>query len=160
MQNLMLGLQAAPRRLSVWTRSDPFRESDALVLSAFGATGRSFVPAAETVRDGDDAVIRLELPGLDLENDVTVEVDRGQLVVRGERRDARASRHTEERTESQDGRTLRELRYGSFYRSFVLPAHVTADAVNASYDKGILSVRIVGAYKGNDGAKRIAITAS
>jgi HSP20 family molecular chaperone IbpA len=138
------------RSLSVWTRPDPFREFDALVRSAFGGT-TSYVPAAETARDGEDAVIRLELPGLDLEKDVTVEVDRGQLVVRGERRD--------ERSETQDGRMLRELRYGAFYRSFSLPGHISADAVTASYDKGILSVRVAGAYKDNE-AKRIAITAN
>jgi HSP20 family molecular chaperone IbpA len=143
------------RSLSVWTR-DPFaREFDALVRGALGADGRpftragAFAPAAETLRDGDDAVVRVELPGVDLENDVTVEVEHGQLVVRGERKD--------EHEENTNGRALRELRYGSFRRSFVLPSHVTADAVSASYDKGILTVRVAGAYK-DDSAKRIAIT--
>jgi HSP20 family molecular chaperone IbpA len=139
------------KTLSVWTRRDPFSEFDALVRNAFGvpATG-SFVPAAESHRDGDDAVVRLELPGVELA-DVTVEVDRGRLVVRGERKD--------ERSETQDGRTLRELRYGSFYRSFSLPGHVTADAVSAGYDKGILTVRVAGAYK-DETAQRIAINAN
>jgi len=136
------------RSLSVWTR-DPFtREFDALVRGAYGA---SFAPAAETLRDGDDAVVRVELPGVDLEKDVTVEVEHGRLVVRGERKD--------EHEETKQGRTLRELRYGSFRRSFVLPSHVTADAVSASYDKGILTVRVAGAYK-DDAAQRIAITSA
>jgi HSP20 family molecular chaperone IbpA len=141
----------------VWTR-DPFaRQFDAVVRSAFGADGMpftsagAFAPAAETLRDGDDAIVRVELPGVDLENDVTVEVEHGRLVVRGERKD--------EHEENKNGRTLRELRYGSFRRSFVLPSHVTADAVSASYDKGILTVRVAGAYK-DDSAKRIAITAA
>lgn len=138
--------------LSLWTRFDPFAEFDALVRNAFGpvATRRNgFVPAAEIARDGDDAVVRVELPGLDVDRDVTVEVDRGQLVVRGERRD--------ERTEEQDGRSLREVRYGSFFRSFALPQHVTADAISASYDAGVLTVRVAGAYAGT-GAKKIAVT--
>jgi HSP20 family molecular chaperone IbpA len=139
------------RSLSVWTR-DPFaREFDALVRGAFGVDGTSFAPAAETLRDGDDAVVRVELPGVDLEKDVTVEVEHGRLVVRGERKD--------EHEESKHGRTLRELRYGSFRRSFVLPSHVTADAVSASYDKGILTVRVAGAYK-DESARRIEITAA
>jgi len=94
-------------------------------------------------------VVRLELPGLDVEKDVTVEVERGQLVVRGERRD--------ERTEERDGRTLQEVRYGTFRRSFALPRHVTADAVSASYDAGVLSVRVSGAYAGTE-ARKVEIT--
>ena len=82
---------------------------------------------------------------------MTVEVDRGHLVVRGERRD--------ERSEDKDGRTLREVRYGSFHRSFALPTHVSADAVSASYDAGVLTVRVAGAYTGRE-AQRIAITAA
>ncbi|HEY2674951.1 MAG TPA: Hsp20/alpha crystallin family protein [Rugosimonospora sp.] len=141
--------------LSLWARRDPFAEFDALVRNAFGPVATwparrptGFTPAAEVSRDGEDAVVRVELPGLDVTNDVTVEVDRGRLVVRGERRD--------ERTQEQDGRSLREVRYGSFQRSFDLPAHVSADAVSASYDAGVLSVRVAGAYAGT-GARRIAI---
>lgn len=132
--------------LSPWTGRDPFAELDALFRSA---GPRGFVPAAEVERDGDDAVVRLELPGLDAARDVTVEIDGGRLVVRGERRD--------ERTEERSGRTLREVRYGSFRRSFGLPAHVTADAVTASYDAGVLTVRVAGAHTGS-GARRIPVT--
>ena len=107
-----------------------------------------FTPAAEIVRDGDDAVVRLELPGVDVDKDVTVEVDRGHLVVRGERRDEHAS--------EEDGRTLREVRYGSFRRSFKLPVHAASDAISASYDAGVLTVRVAGAHKGAE-AQRIAI---
>ncbi|GAA0929992.1 Hsp20/alpha crystallin family protein [Pseudonocardia zijingensis] len=132
--------------LSLWTRRDPFAEFDAL----FRAVGepRGFVPAAEIERDGDDAVVRLELPGLDAERDVTVEIEGGRLVVRGERRD--------ERTEERGGRSLREVRYGSFHRSFGLPEHVTADDVSASYDAGVLTVRVAGAHAGS-GARRIPV---
>lgn len=107
-----------------------------------------FTPAAEIVRDGEDAVVRVELPGVDVDKDVTVEVDRGHLVIRGERRD--------ERADEQDGRTLREVRYGSFRRSFKLPAHAATDAISASYDAGVLTVRVAGAHRGAQ-AQRIAI---
>jgi HSP20 family protein len=136
--------------LTLWTRRDPFAEFDALVRAAFGRTAlpvREFSPAAEISRDGEDAVVRLELPGVDAENDVTVEVDHGRLVVRGERRD--------EREDAERG--LREVRYGSFRRSFVLPARVTADAISASYEAGVLSVRVAGAYAGTE-PQKIAIT--
>ncbi|OBI32929.1 Hsp20/alpha crystallin family protein, partial [Mycobacterium sp. E2238] len=100
-------------------------------------------------KDGDDAIVRVELPGVDVEKDVNVEVDRGRLVIHGERRD--------EHAEEKDGRTLREVRYGSFRRSFQLPAHVTGDAITASYDAGVLTVRVTGAYAGSQ-ARRIEIT--
>jgi HSP20 family protein len=139
--------------VSLWARRDPFAEFDAIVRQAFGPAAeargaKGFVPAAEIARDGDDAVVRVELPGVDVDKDVVVELDRGRLVVKGERRD--------ERTEENGGRTLREVRYGSFGRSFGVPAHVKADAISAAYDAGILSIRIAGAYKTAD-AQRIEV---
>ena len=108
-----------------------------------------FKPAAEVVKDGDDAVVRVELPGVDVEKDVNVEVDRGRLVIHGERRD--------EHAEETNGRTLREIRYGSFRRSFQLPARVTGEAISASYDAGVLTVRVAGVHAGTQ-AQRIEIS--
>ena len=68
--------------LTLWRSRDPFAEFDSIVRRTFGPVSTTFVPAAEIERDGDDAVVRLELPGLDVAKDVTVEVDRGRLVVR------------------------------------------------------------------------------
>jgi HSP20 family molecular chaperone IbpA len=85
---------------------------------------------------------------VDVAKHVNVELDRGRLVIHGERRD--------ERAEERDGRTLREVRYGSCRRSFKLPAHVTGDAISASYDAGVLTVRVAGAHKCAE-AQRIAI---
>ena len=129
--------------LTLWAR--PTWEIDRWVKQG---VFNGFSPAAEVVKDGDDAVVRLELPGVDIAKDVNVEVDKGQLVIRGERRD--------EHSEEKDGRTLSEVRYGSFRRSFKLPAHVASDAITASYDAGVLTVRVAGAHKGA-GAQRIAI---
>jgi HSP20 family protein len=130
--------------LTLWAR--PTWEIDRWVKEG---VFNGFTPAAEVVKDGDDAVIRLELPGVDVAKDVNVEVDRGHLVIHGERRDERAE-------EKKDGRTLREVRYGSFRRSFKLPTHVTSEAISASYDAGVLTVRVAGAHKGVE-AQRIAI---
>ena len=138
-------------RLALLNRRDPFAEFDALVRNAFGPTATrpsGFSPAAEVERDVDDAVVRIELPGVDVENDVTVEVDEGRLIVRGERRD--------ERTEDTDGRSLREISYGEFRRSFSLPKHVDSEAISASYDSGVLTVRVTGAYATKQ-TQRIAI---
>src|ERR1700742_2483100 len=141
--------------LALWSR--PAWDTDRWLRDFFGPAAAAdwakpvtsgFTPAAEIAKDGDDAVVRVELPGVDVEKDVNVEVDKGQLVIRGERRD--------ERSEEKDGRTLSEVRYGSFRRSFKLPAHVTSDAITASYDAGVLTVRVAGAHKGAE-AQRIAI---
>ena len=67
-----------------------FRPADALVRSSAGsrpAESAWFVPAADVVRDGDDAVVRVELPGVDVASDVTVEVVDHRLSIAGERRD-------------------------------------------------------------------------
>lgn len=143
--------------LSLFTRRDPFADFDALVRSNFASAAAAaperidFTPAVETVRDGDDVVVRLELPGIDIERDVTVEVVSGRLVVRGERRD--------ERADDTEGRRIREIRYGSFERSFGLPSHVSADDVSARYDAGVLSVRVAGVHAGTQ-PTRITVEAA
>ncbi len=100
--------------------------------------GASFVPAAEIVREGDDAVVRVELPGVDAQKDLSVEIDGRQLVIKGERRDERSS--------ESNGRTLHEVRYGRFSRSFALPEGVSGESVSATHDNGVLTVRVAGAY--------------
>lgn len=142
--------------LTLWSR--PAWDTDRWLREFFGPAAVSdwvkpvtggFSPAAEIVKDGDDAVVRLELPGVDVDKDVNVELHHGRLVIQGERRD--------EHGEEKDGRMLREVRYGSFRRSFQLPAHITSEALSASYDAGVLTVRVAGAYTGTQ-AQRIAIT--
>ncbi len=149
--------------LALWSR--PAWDTDRWLRDFFGPAAASdwnspstngFKPAAEIVTDGDDAVVRVELPGVDVEKDVNVEVDSShgvsRLVIHGEHRE----RHDNGAGEGAR-RTLREIRYGSFRRSFQLPAHVTGEAIAASYDAGVLTVRVTGAYAGNH-AQRIEIT--
>ncbi|MCH9735947.1 MAG: Hsp20/alpha crystallin family protein [Actinomycetia bacterium] len=112
-------------------------------------------PAVEVSRDGDDAVIRVDLPGVDADKDVNVEVDKGRLIVRGERRDERVV-ESEDSSDKGVVRKLSEVRYGSFHRSFALPAHVTSEAISAAYEAGVLTVTVAGAHKGAE-AQRIAV---
>lgn len=137
--------------VALWNR--PAWDLDRWVNTFFGpatadAWTKAISPAVEVTTEGDDAVIRVDLPGVDIEKDVTVEVKEGQLVIRGERRD--------ERSEEADGRKINEVRYGAFHRSFALPAHVTNEDVAAGYDAGVLTVRVAGAHKGAE-PHRIAI---
>jgi len=147
--------------LTLWRSRDPFAEFDSIVRRTFGPVSTTFVPAVEVERDGDDAVVRLELPGLDVAKDVTVEVDRGRLVVRGERRQGlrdggSAGGIGDERTDKANGRIRSEVRYGAFRREFGLPKQVAAEAISASYDAGVLTVRVSGAYAGTE-PQKIAI---
>jgi HSP20 family protein len=104
---------------------------------AVGDTLRgSFYPAAEMQTDGEDVVVRLELPGVDVDNDVHVEVEGTKLVIHGERRD--------EHADSAERRAIRGLRYGPFRRSFTLPADASADSISTTYDAGVLTVRVAG----------------
>jgi HSP20 family protein len=123
---------------------------DNLVRRSFGAGGQGagFVPSANVMRDGDDVVITLELPGIDPEN-TSVEVSDGRLLVTGER--------TEEDTRDENGVLIREIRAGMFRREFALPEHVTPDDIEADYDRGMLKIRVRGISKPKSEPRRISV---
>jgi HSP20 family protein len=98
-----------------------------------GGTMRRWMPAMDLVESQDHFVLRADLPGL-AEEDVNIEVEDRVLTVSGERK--------AEQTESKDGFHRIERAFGSFSRSLTLPEGVDADAVTASFDRGVLEVRI------------------
>jgi HSP20 family protein len=135
---------------------DPFNtlarldhELDRVFRGSLAQPSTGLVPPVEVSKDGDDVVLTVELPGVDVAKDVDIEVDGRRLVVRGERR--------HERGDENGSVLVRELRYGSFTRSFRLPEGVTADDVEASYDKGLLTVRVKGANTVGEGPRKIAV---
>lgn len=75
-------------------------------------------------------VLRAELPGIDPAKDVEVEVEGDMLHIRGERRE-----ETKEKNH-------REFHYGSFRRTVSLPKGADADKITASYNDGVLEVRV------------------
>ena len=87
----------------------------------------------ETV-EGDQLVIRAELPGIDPDKDVEISVQDRTLHIRAERR--------QETKEETKGRHRSEFRYGSFARRIPLPEGVSEEQVTASYKDGILQVRV------------------
>jgi HSP20 family protein len=112
----------------------------AFIDQVFGAGGArsqaSLMRAPETdvVETEREIRVQVEMPGLKREN-IEVDVENNVLTIRGEKR--------EERTEGQDGRYhLAERRWGTFARSFVLPRDVDADAIQAAFENGVLSVSI------------------
>ena len=94
---------------------------------------RRWVPAMDLVEADDHFVLRADLPGLD-ENDVAIEVDGDVLTVSGERK--------AEHEERGEGFHRIERSYGAFRRSLTLPDGVDPEAVGATFEKGVLEIRI------------------
>jgi HSP20 family protein len=100
---------------------------------ANGGTLRRWMPAMDLVESGEHFVLRADLPGMG-EEDIKIELEDGTLTVSGERK---AEHESEE-----EGYYRVERAFGSFSRSLTLPKGVDADAVSASFDRGVLEVRI------------------
>lgn len=75
-------------------------------------------------------LVRAELPGVDPIEDIEVTVRDGQLTIKAERI----------QTAETNGRS--EFSYGSFARTIELPVGADEDDINATYDRGILTVSV------------------
>jgi HSP20 family protein len=94
---------------------------------------RRWLPAMDLVETEDDFVLRADLPGLS-ESDVSIELEDNVLTVSGERK--------AEHEERKEGYYRVERASGTFSRSLTLPEGVEPGAVKASFDRGVLEVRI------------------
>ena len=120
--------------------SSPFglrREIDRLFEDTFGrGEGMNAWSPAVDVREGENELsLELELPGINPE-EVEITADNGVLTIRGEKRSERKEGEENSRYH------LVERTYGSFTRSFQLPQGLDDVKIEASYNDGILSVRI------------------
>lgn len=102
-----------------------------------GDTWRSshtgYVPRIESSVKENTFHIKADLPGID-PKDIEVTVEGNRLTLRGERK-------TEQ--EGQEGRYFhREVRYGSFVRTFTIPEGIKAEEVQASYRNGVLELAV------------------
>lgn len=89
--------------------------------------------------DEDDAhVIRIELPGLDPETDITIVVEDDVLTVEATRQEGSLT----EGDPAEGGTVRSQLSYGTFRRLVRLPPGSTADDVTAFYEGGVLEIRI------------------
>lgn len=106
-------------------------------------------PAVDLVETEEEYRLDAELPGMSTD-DIEVEVQEGDLVIRGEK----------ESEEEEKGRDYRftERSYGEFYRRFSLPTSVDAGAISARFEKGVLTVRIP--KKEQEAGRKIEITGS
>jgi HSP20 family protein len=115
-------------------RTDPFRELDRLTRQVFGGSGTLANPAVmpmDAWREGDTFVVQFDLPGVD-PSAVDLDVERNVVTVRAER-PAR---------EDTDQMLAAERPRGTFSRQLVLGDNLNTDAIEASYDAGVLTLRI------------------
>ena len=93
----------------------------------------SWVPPVDVLEEKEHIRIVVELPGLKPE-DVNISLEGNALTISGTK-----AQQAEERTE----RVHRyERTYGSFERSFTLPASVDAQHIKATYEHGVLTVTL------------------
>jgi HSP20 family protein len=107
------------------TLFEPFLSGSEEMLSS------SWVPSVDVAEDGEQVVVRAEVPGMN-PDDIDIRFADGRLTLSGERKQENET----------DGRTWHrvERSYGRFTRTFMLPTSVDADKAIASFANGILEV--------------------
>jgi len=105
-------------------------------------------PSFDLFTEEDDVVVKAELPGMKKE-DIDVSVTDNTITVSGEKR-------KEEKVEKKDYYRL-ERSYGSFSRSFSLPAEVQTEKVTAKFKDGILEIRIPKTEEAKKKEKKVAV---
>jgi len=112
-------------------RSDPFRELDRLTQSLTGAGAPSVAPM-DAYRQGDEFVVNIDLPGFD-PSAVEVTAEQNVLTVSAERR-------------WQPGENAEVIAWerpqGKFSRQLFLGESLDTDHVAASYEHGVLTLKI------------------
>jgi len=118
-------------------RTDPFRELDRLTQQVFGQnTGtwsRPTAMAMDAYRAGEHFVVAFDLPGVD-PGAIELDVERNVLTVKAERRPVAAGDHVEMQ--------VAERPLGVFSRQLFLGDTLDTEHIDASYDAGVLTLRI------------------
>jgi len=94
-----------------------------------------WAPPVSMSETNDEFVFTFELPGM-LEKDIHVEFENNMLTVSGEKLEERVEGEEESRYH------LWEREFGSFRRSFAVPRPVNWENVVATFDNGVLTVRL------------------
>jgi HSP20 family protein len=124
----MLSLREAMDRLL----EDSFVRMGDFPFAGSGA-GLTNALAVDLFETDNDFQLKVAVPGIRPE-DVEVTLTGDVLTIRGETR--------EEQEHKEASWRQREWRYGKFERDITLPATVNADAIEAKYDNGVLTLRL------------------
>lgn len=112
-------------------RTDPFRDLDRLTEQLWGTTSRPAMMTMDAWRDGDEFVVEFDLPGVSPDS-VELDVERNVLTVKAERPSLNGEREM----------IAAERPRGVFSRQLILGDNLDTENVGASYDDGVLTVRI------------------
>lgn len=93
----------------------------------------SMYPTVDIFEDGNNVVVKAELPGMKKE-DIEVNISDDVITISGDKK-------TEDKVEKKDYYRL-ERSYGSFTRTLRLPAETQTEKAKASFNDGVLEVRI------------------
>ncbi|MGY4542013.1 HSP20 family protein [Arthrobacter sp. UYNi723] len=113
-------------------RTDPFRELDRLTQQVFGTAARPAAMPMDAWREDGEFVVAFDLPGVKLDT-VDLNVERNVLTVRAERLDP---------TQPNVELVASERPRGVFSRQLILGDTLDTDHIKASYDQGVLTLRI------------------
>jgi HSP20 family protein len=94
---------------------------------------REFSPSVDIFEEGNDVVVKAEMPGLS-KDDIEVNISDDVITISGEKK-------SEEKIEKKDYFRL-ERSHGSFSRSLTLPTEIQTDKAKAAFKDGVLEVRI------------------
>lgn len=121
----------------------------------FGDFGRSgleavsrFMPQIDIAETDEQIRVTAELPGLD-EKDVEITLHDDVLTIKGEKK--------QQREDKNERRFLSERSYGAFSRSIALSENVQQDKIEASFQKGVLTVTMPKAAPEQSKARKIEI---
>ena len=133
----MVRWQPFPNRVSIQDRMNRFFDEAFRVQHGAEedewALGGTWAPAVDIFEQGDDIVLKAELPGIDAD-DVDIRVENNVLTLRGERK-------FESEVKREDCHRV-ERAYGTFSRSFTLPNVVDTEKIKADYKDGVLQVTL------------------
>ena len=105
----------------------------------------------DLVEKATEYEITAELPGIN-EKNVEIKLSNHMLTIKGEK--------SEENEEKEKDYFLSERRYGSFQRSFQLPEGVEVDKIDATFAKGVLTVKVPKTADARKAEKKISVKAA
>ncbi|WP_030544824.1 Hsp20/alpha crystallin family protein [Streptomyces albus] len=113
-------------------RTDPFRDLDRFAQQMFNSVTRPAGMPMDAYRSGEDFIVHFDLPGIDPES-IDLDVERNVLTVRAERRSPAP----------EDAEVIAAERpAGSFSRQLFLGDTLDTERIEASYEAGVLTLRI------------------
>ncbi len=107
-----------------------------------------FTPHVDVTENEKEIVISAELPGMD-EKDIEVLLSGDSLAIKGEKK--------EEKEETKKNYYRMERRYGSFHETIPLPSEIDVNKIDASFKKGILSVKLPKTEAAKSAVKKIPV---